>query len=44
MEHWTSEVCPSKTVTSDIGISNGRVIDVVQISIGSGPIKIDEYY
>ena len=35
----TSEVRPSKIVTSELGISHAWEVKVVEISIGSGPIK-----
>lgn len=34
----TSEVWPSRIVTSQLGISQGREVELVEISIGSGPI------
>lgn len=44
MKYFTSDVCPSKTVTSDLGISHGWDVDVVQMSMGSGPIKMNENF
>lgn len=49
MDDWekdqTSEVCPSKIVTSELGISQDWDAEVVAISIGSGPIKqIQRYF
>ena len=35
----TSEVCPSRIVTSELGISQGTAVVIVEISIGSGPIS-----
>lgn len=35
----TSEVCPSKMVTSELGISQDCEVEVVATSMGSGPIK-----
>jgi hypothetical protein len=42
MIHLTSEVCPSKIVTSELGIWRGWDVDVVHISIGSGPTEANE--
>lgn len=36
----TSDVCPSKMVTSELGISHARDVDAVEISIGSAPTYI----
>ena len=35
----TSEVCPSRTVASELGISQGKDTRLVEISIGSGPVS-----
>lgn len=35
----TSEVWPSRIVTSLLGISQGKEVELVDISIGSGPIS-----
>lgn len=35
----TSDVCPSKIITSEPGISHTWDVDVVEISIGSGAIE-----
>ena len=34
----TSDVWPSKTVTLQLGISQGKDVELVHMSIGSGPI------
>lgn len=34
----TSDVCPSNIVTSQLGISRGKHGEVVEMSIGFGPI------
>lgn len=36
----TSDVCPSKIVTSELGISHARDVEAVEISIGSTPTNI----
>lgn len=41
--HVTSEAWPSKTITSEAGITQGEVVELVEmstasISMGSGPI------
>lgn len=36
----TSDVCPSKMVTSELGISHARDVEAVEISIGSAPTNI----
>lgn len=40
--HLTSEVWPSKIITSELGIWRGWDVDVVHMSMGSGPIEANE--
>lgn len=35
----TSEVWPSRIFTSELGMSHGKDVEIVEMSIGSGPIQ-----